>query len=110
MVSDDKHIELALGRRRADEHTKAERSPARYWMKHDVKAFAFETATADAEGVGALILLRGHYFITGGFPKTDAKCGKVCRLNPRQFARIRPWVFSFFDLEGRSAALHASRE
>ncbi len=98
------------GSHRADEHTKAERSPARYWMKHDVKAFAFETATADAEGAGALILLRGHYFITGSLPKTDAECAKVCRLSARKFSRIRPWLFSFFDDEGRDAELDGSIE
>lgn len=101
-------IEHPGGRRRPDQHV--ERSPARYWMKHDVKAFAFETATADAEGAGALILLRGHYFITGSLPKTDAECSKVCRLSARKFARIRPWLFSFFDLEGKSADLDASIE
>jgi uncharacterized protein YdaU (DUF1376 family) len=86
----------------------AQRSSARFWMKHDVKAFAFETSTADAEGAGALILLRGHYFLTGSLPKTDAECAKVCRLGVRKFARLRPWLFSFFDGEGKSADLDAS--
>ncbi len=95
------------GRRRLEQ---PERSAARYWMKHDVKAFAFETATADAEGAGALILLRGHYFITGSLPKTDAECSKVCRLSARKFARIRSWLFSFFDDEQKRAELDASIE
>jgi uncharacterized protein YdaU (DUF1376 family) len=64
----------------------------------------------DAEGAGPLILLRGHYFITGSLPKTDAECAKVCRLGARKFARIRSWLFSFFDNEGRSAELDASIE
>ena len=83
------------------------RSPTRYWMKHDVKAFVFETATTDAEGAGALALLRGHYFMTGGLPKTDAECSRVCKLSARKFARHRPWLFSFFDENGRSAYLDA---
>ena len=95
---------------RADEHKKAERSPARYWMKHDVRAFAYETSTADAEGAGALVLLRGHYFITGSLPKTDAECAKVCRLTARKFAHIRPWLFSFFDDKGRNAELDGNIE
>lgn len=81
------------------------RSGARFWMKHDVKAFAFETATADAEGVGALVLLRGHYFITGSLPAGDAECAKVCRLSKRKFSRLRPWLLSFFDDNGRDATL-----
>jgi hypothetical protein len=64
----------------------------------------------DAEGAGALILLRGHYFITGSLSKTDAECAKVCRLGARKFARIRSWLFSCFDDEGRSAELDASIE
>jgi uncharacterized protein YdaU (DUF1376 family) len=97
-------------KRRTAPEPRPDKSPARYWMKHDVKAFAFETATADAEGAGALILLRGHYFITGSLPKTDAECSKVCRLSVRKFARIRSWLFSFFDDEGRSEELDASIE
>ncbi|UYO37485.1 DUF1376 domain-containing protein [Rhodopseudomonas palustris] len=97
-------IDHPSGQRRPD----PERVASRFWMKHDVKAFAFETSTMDAEGAGALILLRGHYFITGGLPKTDAECAKVCRLSARKFARIRSWLFSFFDDEGRSEELDAS--
>jgi len=74
-------------------------------MKHDVRAFAFETSTADAEGAGALVLLRGHYFITGSLPRTDAECAKVCRLTARKFSHIRPSLFSFFDDKGRNAEL-----
>ena len=102
-------IDHPSGRRRTGEHAGAEKSPARYWLKHDVKAFAFETATVDAEGAGALILLRGRYYITGCLPKTDAECAKVCRLSARKFARLREWLFSFFP-NGKSAELDASIE
>lgn len=96
--------------RRNGEDPKPEKSPARFWMRHDVKTFAFETSTVDAEGAGALILLRGYYFMTGGLPQSDAECCKVCRLSARKFARIRSWLFSFFDEQGRSAELDATIE
>lgn len=95
---------------RAFADPKSERSPALFWLRHNPATFLMETATVDAEGAGALILLRGYYWLNRHLPKTDAECAKVCKLSKRKFEHQKLWLFSFFDSDGRSAELDASIE
>jgi len=57
-------------------------------MKHDVKAFAFETSTADAEGAGALICF-------GGTTSSPAVCQKPMQNAPKFVVSARASLRAF---------------